>query len=172
MSAPEPINDESNAQRLIAEMTRSMSAMQKTIEQLREELALYKRKLFGRSSERHVEDDSQLHLFENKPSDTAPPEVESDEDDDTGKKKKRKRRRKSEKIPAHLPRQVIEADVLPAQCICPCCGDVMSIIGTDISERLDMVPAKMFVIQIRRPKRACGKCKETIVQGKRSIFPC
>ena len=30
---------------------------------LREELGLFRRKFFGRSSERHVEDDSQLHLF-------------------------------------------------------------------------------------------------------------
>ena len=40
----------------------------------------------------------------------------------------------------------------------------MPIIGTDISERVDLVPAELFVWEIHRHKRACGKCKESVAQ--------
>ena len=48
--------------------------------------------------------------------------------------------------------------------MCSCCGEEMPIIGTDISERLDLIPAELFVWEIRRHKRGCGKCKESIAQ--------
>jgi len=48
--------------------------------------------------------------------------------------------------------------------MCSCCGDEMPIIGTDVTERLDLIPAELYVIEIRRHKRACGKCKESIAQ--------
>jgi transposase len=162
MAAPEKTNDEKSIQLLNTELIATVNAMQKTIQELREELALYKRKLFGRSSERHVEDESQLRLFQD---DTVQPvEVEDEPEEEEPGKKRRRRKKKSEKLPAHLLRTIIEADVAEDKRICPCCGDEMPIIATDIAERLDLVPAKMFVIEIRRPKRACSKCKEVIVQ--------
>lgn len=149
-------------QRLNDELIETVEQQQKTIEQLREELILFRNRFFGRSSERHIEDDSQLHLFDigDEPADS-----ELEEDDQSPEPKKRRRRRKkSEKIPAHLKRKVIEADVSPEEQLCSCCGEQMPIIGTDISERLDLIPAELFVWEIRRHKRACGKCKERVTQ--------
>ena len=40
----------------------------------------------------------------------------------------------------------------------------MPVIGTDISERVDLVPAELFVWEIHRHKRACAKCKESVTQ--------
>ena len=165
MAAPENQDDFpdelSSVLRFNAELIETVEQLQKANQQLREELDLYRRKLFGQSSERHVEDDSQLHLF-----DVCKPasEDEDGEPDPPKPSKRRRRKKKSEKLPAHLKRKVIEADVSPEERMCSCCGEEMPIIGTDISERLDLIPAELFVWEIRRPKRACGKCKESIAQ--------
>ncbi|MEZ6128938.1 MAG: IS66 family transposase [Planctomycetaceae bacterium] len=163
MSAPEKQDDLQSVLRFNAELVRTVEDQQKTIEQLREELNLYRRKMFGRSSERHVEDDSQLHLF-----DVGDQESEADDDADEPDPPKpsgrRRRKKKSEKLPEHLRRKVVEADVSPEERMCSCCGEEMPIIGTDVSERLDLIPAELFVWEIRRHKRACGKCRESIAQ--------
>lgn len=162
MAAPEKQDDLQSVLRFNAELVETVEQLQKANRQLRDELDLYRRKLFGQSSERHVEDDSQLHLF-----DVGEPVGEEDEDDEPDPLepgKKRRRKKKSEKLPAHLKRKIIEADVSPKERMCSCCGEEMPIIGTDISERLDLIPAELFVWEIHRHKRACGKCKESIAQ--------
>ena len=162
MSDAEKQRDLQGLQRLNDELIETVEQQQKTIEQLREELILFRNRFFGRSSERHIEDDSQLHLFD---IGDEPTDGELEEDDQGPEPKKRRRRKKkSEKIPAHLRRKVIEADVSLEERVCSCCGDEMPIIGTDISERVDLVPAELFVWEIHRHKRACGKCKESVAQ--------
>ncbi len=64
MTAPENQDDLQSLKRFNDELVETVQSQQKTITQLREELNLYRRKLFGQSSERHAEDDSQLHLFD------------------------------------------------------------------------------------------------------------
>src|SRR6056297_3044570 len=161
MTEPENQADLQRLRRFNDELVETVQSQQKTIAQLREELSLYRRKLFGQSSERHAEDESQLHLF-----DVGEQAVQGEDDDSDPPepRKKRRRKKKSEKLPAHLKRKVIEADVSPEERMCSCCGEEMPIIGTDISERLDLIPAELFVWEIRRHKRACGKCKESIAQ--------
>lgn len=163
MIGPETSADFDDLARLNHELIQTVDSLHKTVRSLREEIELYKRRLFGRSSERHIDDPSQMQLFDEQLASLVIDEPEPEDESKPGPGK-RNRRKKSEKIPSHIPRQVIEADVSDEKKICPCCGDQMPIIGTDISERLDLIPAKLFVIQIRRPKRACGKCKETVVQ--------
>ena len=50
--------------RFNAEPIKSGEQLQKLNQQLREELRLYRRRLFGQSFERHVEDESQVYLFD------------------------------------------------------------------------------------------------------------
>lgn len=162
MSEPEKNHELQSVLRLNAELVATVEQQQQTINRLREELNLFKRKFFGKSSERHVDDDSQLRLFERGEDEQA--EVAPEPEDPPASPRRRRRKKKSEKLPAHLRRQVIEADVDVKDRICLCCCEEMPIIGTDVSERLDLKPAELFVWEIRRHKRACGKCKETIAQ--------
>jgi transposase len=61
-------------------------------------------------------------------------------------------------LPEELPREVITLD-LPAQHkACPCCGGERHEIGEEVSEKLDVQPAKMTVLQYRRKKYACRAC--------------
>jgi transposase len=61
-------------------------------------------------------------------------------------------------LPDDLPREVIEVDLAPEQQACPCCGGARHVIGEDISEKLDVEPARMTVLQYRRKKYACRSC--------------
>lgn len=66
-------------------------------------------------------------------------------------------------LPADLPREEILVDV--ADKTCRCCGGALHAIGEDVSQRLDLVPARFRVLVTRRPKYACRRCEEGVVQA-------
>ena len=73
MILPDQIpEDLEGSQRLNVELIQIVSSLQEQLRQVKEELDLFKRKFFGRSSERHLENDGQLGFFE----DLADPEPE------------------------------------------------------------------------------------------------
>jgi transposase len=65
-------------------------------------------------------------------------------------------------LPKHLPR--IEEVIAPDDVTCGC-GSERHIIGEDVNERLDIVPAQFRVLVTRRPKYACRSCEAGIVQA-------
>src|SRR6202140_2078730 len=65
--------------------------------------------------------------------------------------------------PAHLPRIEMVVDI--EDHTCPCCRNALHRIGEDCSERLDIIPAQMRVLVVRRPKYACRACGEVVVQA-------
>jgi transposase len=77
--------------------------------------------------------------------------------------KQQRRQPKREALPPHLPR--VEQRIEPEDIRCPTpeCGRPMVRVGEDISERLDIVPAKFFVQRQIRGKWAC-KCCQLLVQ--------
>ncbi len=60
-------------------------------------------------------------------------------------------------LPDHLPR--IEHRHEPESCTCGKCGSVLVKIGEDISEQLDIEPARFFVHRHIRPQYACRPCE-------------
>jgi transposase len=48
----------------------------------------------------------------------------------------------------------------PEQCTCSACGQPTTVIGYDVSEQLDVEPAKYFVVVTKREKRACKHCEK------------
>jgi len=60
-------------------------------------------------------------------------------------------------LPGHLPR--IEHRHEPESCTCGKCGADLVKIGEDISEQLDVEPAKFFVHRHIRPQYACRPCE-------------
>ncbi len=61
-------------------------------------------------------------------------------------------------LPAGLPRVERVIVCTPAQCTCTACGQAKPVMGYDISEQLDVEPAKYFVLVTKREKRACRHC--------------
>src|SRR5258708_20689752 len=75
-----------------------------------------------------------------------------------------KRRVNRGALPIHLPREEIVVDV--ADKSCPCCKGLRLKIGEDVSERLDMTPARFKVLVTRRPKYACRACAGEVAQAQ------
>jgi len=72
--------------------------------------------------------------------------------------------RPRKKLPAHLER--VEVVIEPETATCGACGSAERVkIGEDVSERLDVVPARFRVIVTRRPRYACAACREGVVQA-------
>ncbi|WP_226584603.1 IS66 family transposase [Acuticoccus sediminis] len=69
-------------------------------------------------------------------------------------------------LPSHLPR--IEVLIEPDAGPCACGSHDRVRIGEDVTERLDVVPAKFRVIVTRRPKYGCKACRDNIVQAPAS----
>jgi transposase len=66
-------------------------------------------------------------------------------------------------LPAHLPR--IETAVDIEDKACPCCRHALHVIGEDVAERLDIVPAQFRVLVTRRPRYGCRSCEGIVVQA-------
>lgn len=79
-----------------------------------------------------------------------------------------KRRANRGALPAHLPRVEMVVDI--EEHACPCCRNGLHRIGEDVSERLDIVPAQLRVIVVRRPKYACRACEDVVVQARLSML--
>jgi transposase len=126
-------------------------------------LAKLKRMQFGRKSERLPED--QLHFaFEEIAATLAASQAEAEKNSPQRRAKGTEARRKARgKLPAHLPR--VEVVIEPAESACPCCRGAMVVIGHDISDRIDVIPAQYQVLVTRRPKLACRACEGVVVQA-------
>lgn len=155
-------NDLQACHTLIRQQDEVIEKLSADYQSLRNDFEQLKRFVFGRRSERHVEDDSQLRLFGDEPGVQPvrePDDAEGVEDETTNRRPKRK---KSERFPENLPRVVEVIDVPAEQRLCRCCGDEMGVIATDVRERLEFIPAKFTVHELHYRKRACGKCKEAV----------
>ena len=69
-----------------------------------------------------------------------------------GEQKKRKHPGR-QTLPANLPRVERVIACTPEQCVCGKCGAETAVIGYEVSEVLDVEPARYFVAVTRREKR-------------------
>jgi transposase len=74
-----------------------------------------------------------------------------------------RRRMNRGSLPPHLPRIEMVVDI--EDHTCPCCRNLLHRIGEDCSERLDIIPAQLRVLVVRRPKYACRACEEVVMQA-------
>jgi transposase len=63
-------------------------------------------------------------------------------------------------LPAELPRET--ETIAPTQKACPDCGGRLRLLGEDISEMLEYVPARFKVIRTVRPKLSCACCSRIL----------
>jgi transposase len=153
----------SHLEAVLAETAVTCDQQQAQLEKLQEELELFKRYLFGRRSERHVPDPRQgtLPLGEDAVqavSIPAPPE-------DEVAYSRRKRGHGWSKLPKELRREEVLLDVPVEERQCVSCGEPLQKIGEDRSERLHVLPPRVWVKVLVRPKYACtcqqGGVKQT-----------
>lgn len=120
---------------------------------LLEQIRHLRAQLFGRKSEKIQGGPQTLPLFDM-------PEPAEEEETEEGvhipAHTRKKRGRKP--LPESLPRIERIHDIDDADKICAC-GCELSRIGEEISEQLDIIPAKIQVIRHIRPKYACRNCE-------------
>lgn len=126
-------------------------------------VSVLRRAQFGRRSERIADDQIELALEDVETQHGA--EDAAVENTNTVVKAEGTKARRANRghLPEHLPREAIVIE--PVVNACPCCGGALHVIGEDVSERLDKVPAKLRVIVTRRPKYACRRCTDGVVDA-------
>lgn len=145
-----------------------LSQLQEHNSDLALRLAQLRRAHSGRRSEKV--DAAQLSMMlalcaegdEDESVDTEPDDDEAidgaaDEAVETPRRRPRRRR-----PPAELPRDVIHYELDADERQCETCRKQMTEIGEDVSETLELVPAQFRVLEHRRAKYACPRCKETV----------
>lgn len=133
-------------------------------EQLRELVKAANAQAYGPRSERAsliLAEQANLDLGDL--ADAMPPAANDDAPAGQVPRSDRRARRNVGALPAHLPR--VERVIEPETTDCPCCAGALHRIGEDVSEALDVVPAIVRVIRTVRPKYACRRCQEGIVQA-------
>ena len=67
------------------------------------------------------------------------------------------------RLPAHLPRIEIVHELPPEKTCCETCQGQMDVIGEEVSEQLDFVPAHLVVNKNVRKMYACLRCHDAVV---------
>ena len=131
------------------------------IAQLEKLVAAFKQAAFGRRSEKSDPDQFELAL-EDLETAIAVVHAEDDAENRSARRPAKPRSANRGSLPKHLPR--IEEIIEPQSLVCDC-GGCLHLIGEDVSERLDVIPAQFRVIVTRRPKYACRSCTDGVVQA-------
>ena len=131
---------------------------------------------FGRSSEKISPDQLELlfDLMEERTREECVPGLsgaaaeldEGQRKEKAPRKKKRASRRPSQDLlDPEIPRETVQIPVPESEQACGTCGDTMSVLGHDVSEMLEYTPGSFTVKVIEREKRACGRCRDSVVRA-------
>jgi len=129
------------------------------------------RSRFGRRSEKLDPDQLQFGLEDveqDRASEDAARDAQSPEAETTPRPARQSRRNRSA-LPKHLVREDVVVE--PEDKACPCCGGALHVIGEDVSEMLDVIPAQFKVKVIRRPRYGCRACEGGVVQASAPARP-
>lgn len=150
-------DDPAALQEIISTMQVQMALLHERYEQqvslLLEQIRLLRHELFGKRSEKQAADATavQLPLFDL-------PEPEHVEPAKTVVESHSRKKPGRRPLPEDLPRIEILHDLEDGEKICAC-GCELSRIGEEVSEQLDIVPARIQVLRHIRPKYACRQCE-------------
>ena len=154
-----------------------IDACHQMIIDLKNQVDILKRIVFGRRSEkRHddtMNDTNQGFLFEPIDSDAEETEEQESQEEEEEpeavpeprREKKRPRHRGRRPLPDHLMRCLHEIHPAEDELTCPCCRTRKTVFAKDVTEELEMVPVKFFVNRYVRYKYACPVCEGYVSQG-------
>ena len=145
----------------VAALKAALALAHLKIEDLKGQLRLLLIKKYGPGSEKL--NDAQLSLLELEPG-VSQSEVQAESVRGPLPASTRRKPRPHpgrQELPAELPRVERVIACAPEQCTCKACGQPTAVIGYDVSEQLDVEPAKYFVVVTKREKRACKHCEES-----------
>ncbi len=144
-------------------MSATLRAHDLLVQSLRVRIAKLQKQAFGANSEKIEREIEQLELaLEDlqvaiaEASNTAPDEDAEDENSEANAEPKPRRR---PRVADGTPRERRELD--PGG-TCPDCGGELRVVGEDVSELLDLIAAKLKVIEVARIKKSCRRCERMV----------
>jgi len=138
---------------LIAELVQTLDLKDRRLRQMQHELERLLRWRYGAKRERV--DENQLFLFAAEVLAAAATEARTEPAAECPKPPRPGHGRKL--LPRQLKRRRVEHDLGPEERMCPECREALRPIGEEISERLEYVPASLYVIEEVCRKYACPK---------------
>jgi transposase len=146
-------------QALIAVQQEQLAAQQVALNRAHEQLALFKKALFGPRRERYVPGPDQQLLFE-----ALPLEAKQSEDapavvPEPPTKARRKPRRKFV-FPEFLPVRREDHSLQPEEVPCGCCGAKRVVIRTHLTKQLELEQAQAYIVEHVRYTYACPGCRQ------------
>jgi transposase len=165
LSDPPLPDDPVLLQGMIRELLAALQSERHHREHLEQRLDQLLRRLYGPRSEKIVGPtlfDAVTPPAAETPLPALPPEPVA-EPAPTAKSKRGHGRRR---LPENLPRQRIVHDLSEAEKLCPCCQSPRVRFGEDLSERLDYVPASLYIVEHARPKYVCRQCAGQVAQAE------
>lgn len=146
----------------LAELEAENARLRLQNQALTDELEAIKRRFFGRSSEK-TDQPAQPQLFDEIETPQAqPPEAQIA----VGSHTRRGGGRKP--LPTHLEREEILLDIPEEQKRCACGNDLVRI-GEEVSEKLEIIPARFVVKRYVRPKYACHHCEGSADEDRPAV---
>ncbi len=163
LSAAEALPDDVSAcHAMIGQLLDNLQDATRKISQMEHQLQQLLRRLYGRSSEKL--DPNQMALFaemlKQLEAQSPPAEPESVPAAPAANHNGHGRRR----LAPDLPRQRVVHDLAEEDKPCPCCGQMRTVIGEEVSEQLDYEPAKVKVIEHVRLKYMCKACEQSAAE--------
>ena len=157
--------DLSQQQAIVEQFTQTLEEKERQVAALEHQIKLLLQRIRGSRQERI--NPAQLLLFSLEELQEIAEQLEhgqpeDDLIDDASRKRRRKSPGRSGKLPAHLPREIIRHELSAAERTCPCCGELRQEIGVESSEQLELIPARLKVLQHDRVKYACRTCEEHV----------
>ena len=153
---------------VLDELSNEIDRLNKENAALRQRVQLLTHRLFGRRSEKGVPVIEQGVLpFEPVVAGSVQPEAtdESLQDETAERAPLRRRHPGRRRLPADLPRERIEIVPPVSERHCATCDTAKVRIGADTTEELDYVPASFVIREYVRPKYACTRCQQGVVQA-------
>jgi transposase len=151
------------------ELLNIIANMAKQIQFLEEQNAAYRLRQFANKSEK-FNNPNQASLFDEAELPKYPEKILAAEEEITIASYTRKKTPGRKPLPAELIRVPRVYDLTDAEKICAC-GCELTHIKDEKSEQLEIIPAKIYVIEHIQKKYACKKCEETIITAPKPIAP-
>ena len=173
MNKAELPNDIDALKGIILQLTEENMQLTATNAQLAEEKELFKKRaayleawIFARKTEKKYalqDPPEQLMLFNEAECHADEPEQEVVEEV-PAQHAQAKRHGGRKSLPEELPRKEILIDIPDDQKVCAC-GTALKVIRKEVSEKLCIIPRKVYVERIVRPIYACPNCEGTETEG-------
>jgi transposase len=143
---------------IVAQKEARIAELEALVKYYEEQFRLSKHRQFGASSEKS-EYDIQLSIF-NEAEATVDANVPEPELTEIVRHYGKRTRLTNDRLPDHLPVEIVEHDLPANERVCPECGGDLHVMGREKRRELKIIPAKAVIVEHIRKVYACRDCEK------------